>query len=336
MPMWKKKEFKFEEEETDFSVGGDDGGGNFQEDPAGAPVEKKKGTPPRALLLLLLLVAAAGGYYFLMMGSPEPPPPPSPAVKTQPIPISQPQAETTRAADARLDADAGTPAAAASQKAESGEATRLPSDIEAAAKPSAAPPSTPPAVPQPVVGAASAPTPAPSAAAPDRKMESEAPAPPPGQLQIAGAGSFTIQGGAFLIRGNLLKAEQSVRRLGFEPMVVTEKRLVEMTRLRVGSYAPDEGMTQLRELKEIAPDAFTIRQGDRLVLYAASFFDLDKARSFADRLYMRDIHVDEEKIQVQIPLSILSFGDFPDKAAAEKAAARAKAEGLDVTITARR
>jgi hypothetical protein len=46
--------------------------------------------------------------------------------------------------------------------------------------------------------------------------------------------------------------------------------------------------------------------------------------------------VEEEVVQVKVPLQQVTFGSFAERKAAEQAATRARAAGLEVTIQARR
>jgi cell division septation protein DedD len=145
-----------------------------------------------------------------------------------------------------------------------------------------------------------------------------------------------VQAGAFLIKGNVTEVAKKVRRLGYEPQLTTVSQMVDMTRLRIGSFTPADAKAKVQELKsQGAPDAFSIPSGEQVNVYAASFYELDKARSFADQLYAKDIRLDEETVRVKVPLTLLSFGNFPDRATAEKAAVKARAAGLDATVAGR-
>jgi hypothetical protein len=141
---------------------------------------------------------------------------------------------------------------------------------------------------------------------------------------------YTLQAGAYLLKSNLLEAEKKVRRLGFEPRIKSVRKTMEMKRLRIGSFSPLEGKAKMKELKAMAPDAFYVRQGEQLVVYAGSYYHHYNAHKFADRLYQHGILADEERAQVGVPLMLLSFGDFPDEASAAEVAAKARAAGLEV------
>jgi hypothetical protein len=138
--------------------------------------------------------------------------------------------------------------------------------------------------------------------------------------------------GAFLLKDNLRQAEATVRRLGFEPQVRTVRRTLPMTRLRVGGFFAEEGEARLKSLKALAPDAFLIRQGDYVLVYAGSYQNLDRARRAADLLYQQGIRVEEEPTTAEVSLSLLSIGGFADRSAADLAAVRARDAGFEAVV----
>lgn len=269
---------------------------------ASAPA--KQGAPRRlVLLLVLLLVLAGAGAYFYLGGAPAPEVSPPAAPVKQPIALPPPAA--TEEATVKTEQISPPPAS-----------------VEAT-----------PAVP--AKSAAPVKTEAPAAQA--------VPAPPsPPAEQAAGApavkaaspkgGSYSLQAGAFLLKGNLRAAEATVRRLGYEPRVRTVHRTLPMTRLRLGAFFAEEGEAKLAALKAVAPEAFLIRQGEYVLVYAGSYQNLDRARRAADLLYEQGIRVEEETAAAEVPLSLLSFGAFADRSAAEQAAVRARAAGLEAIV----
>lgn len=263
----------------------------------GASAEGKKSSTRRLFLLLILLLVAAGAALFFFLGSQEAPPPPAPPER-QPIALPvppPPPAEQPAATAAKPQAPVSEPAAAPA----------APAKKEAAA------------AKEEKVAAMPAPP-----AAPESKVAGAVPA----------RGGYFLQAGAYLLKENLRGAEATVRRLGFEPRVKTVVRTLPMTRLRVGAFFAEEGEAKLKALKAVAPDAFLIRQGEYVLVYAGTYQDLDRARRAADLLYQKGIRVDEEAVKAEASLSLLSFGDFADPAAAREAAARARKAGLDVIV----
>jgi cell division septation protein DedD len=165
------------------------------------------------------------------------------------------------------------------------------------------------------------------------------PSPPPAgqagaptKVASSKTGPYFLQAGAFLLKANLHEAEAQVRRLGYEPRVKSMRKAVPMTRLRVGAFFAEEGKAKLESLKAVAPNAFLIRQGEYVLVYAGSYQDLDRARRAADHLYQQGVRVDEEPVEAEVSLSLLSFGGFADRKAAEQAAVRARAAGLEAIV----
>lgn len=265
-----------------------------------------KGSRTRLLLLLLLLVVLGGAGYFFYFGLPEPPAPAPPPVPVKKKPIALPAPPPSAPAPEKVPV-----AAPAAGKEQPGKAAAV------APAPAAAAP------------AVSAPTAAKAPAA----VKAAPPAAPARKAPVAVAtGPYTLQAGAFLLKENLRAAEQKVRLLGYEPRVQTVRRSMPMTRLRVGTFPAEEGQARVQALAPQAPDAFCLRSGEQVTVYAASYYDLDRARIFADRLYEQGIRVEEEPAQVEVTVSMLSFGAFADRTAASEAAAKAKRAGLEVSV----
>ncbi len=145
-------------------------------------------------------------------------------------------------------------------------------------------------------------------------------------------GTYTLEGGAFLLEADLVRAEQDVRRLGFDPRLMATQKMEPMTRLRVGSYPAAQARSKVKELASIAPDAFVLRQGKRVTVYAASYFNRRHARLFANRLKEKGVRVTEVAVEVPMSLTLLSFGRFNDFASAQSAADRAEAAGITVYV----
>jgi cell division septation protein DedD len=278
-------------------------------------VEKR--SPSRMFLLLVLLLVLAGGAAYFYLGSPPVPesPPPAPPVK-QPIALPPPPPVNTEEATVKTESLPPAP----------------PSD-EAPAAP-AVKPDVPVKAAEPEVKAT-----LPATTAETPAGTEPPPLPPPAGQAVAPAkvaskktGPYFLQAGAFLLKANLREAEAQVRRLGYEPRVKPLRKTMPMTRLRVGAFFAEDGKAKLDSLKAVAPEAFLIRQGDYVLVYAGSYLDIDRARRAADHLYQQGIRVEEEAKEAEVTLSLLSFGDFIDRAAAAKAADRARAAGLEVIV----
>jgi len=199
-----------------------------------------------------------------------------------------------------------------------------PPSVEAAAKPPA-PAVAKPAAPAPAAAKMTAPAPAPAKPAPAAEK--------PVVTSASAPGDYVLQAGAFALEANLREAEDQVRQLGFEPRVRTAQRMAPMTRLRVGVFPAAEAKAQLQALAGVTSDAFVVKRGGEAVVYAGSFLSLDRARRAADRLSEQGIRVEEEAVEAEVTLSLLSFGSFADLASARETAARARQAGLEVFVS---
>ncbi|HKL48464.1 MAG TPA: SPOR domain-containing protein [Desulfuromonadales bacterium] len=282
------------------------------------PVTGGKGGSRRRLLLLvlLLLVIVAGALFYLGPGllkpeiaqTPAPPPPKKDVVKLPP-----PESSDKAPAIAE-----GTPAPEKEVEKE-----EIPEQSVVAVEKVESPPNK----------------------GSDASAESPAAEEQTGTAEIVGEavagtgkqkGDYALQAGAFLLDSNLKSAEAAVEKLGYESRHTRESRKVEMTRLKVGSFDEETARAKLEDFRHMAPDAFIMKKDGTVNLYAGSFYSLDRARAFADGLYAEGIQVEEEKVEVELPLTIVRFGAFEDRSEARRAASRARDKGLDVAIVKKR
>jgi hypothetical protein len=242
----------------------------------------------------LLIVALGGVAFYYFSGLPEPPAPAPMRAQKQPIVVPPRAAEAVPA-----------PAAPSQEPAP---------DSSLVEKPAVA-----------AVAAASAPALAGSGAPSSVPLTVPSPAPIP-------AAGFVLDAGTFLLPSSWTGVETKVRKLGFEPHLQPVQRTVPMTRLKLGTYPPAEARNKLAELAPTVPDAFVVTRDGQSTLYAGSYLDLDRARSFADKLYAQGVTVDEEATTVPRTLQRVTFGTFPDRDTADQAAAKARAARLPVTV----
>ncbi|MFO7983978.1 MAG: SPOR domain-containing protein [Desulfuromonadales bacterium] len=149
-------------------------------------------------------------------------------------------------------------------------------------------------------------------------------------------GDYALQVGAFLLDSHLKSVEAAVKKLGYEPRHTRRSGKVTMTRLKVGSFDEETAQARLKSIRSLAPDAFITKKDGKVNLYAGSYYNLDRARAFADRLYGQGVQVEEKSVEVELPITIVRFGDFEDRSEAERVASRARDRGLDVTVFERR
>lgn len=314
---------------------------------------KAKPAPSRALLLgLLLVVLGAAAYFYAMeMMAPEEvavpaavtkqlitPPPPAPAgdaaasAKQEPATADKPAVPTPGAAPTPTPASATetTPAAQELPKlAEKGVLKEVPIEPPPVATEAVSPAAQ--AVAEATAGSPTATVDTPSA------PSGPEPGPKAGsKVSAAGSqpsrGAYTLLAGAYISPEMLKSATSKVKKLGYQPRTLRDAKLVEMTRVRIGAYAPGEAQSKLAEVKKIAPDAFTLPEGDQVVVYAASHFDPAAHSAFADSLRKAGVAFEEEKVMRKMPMTELFFGEFPDRDAAEKAAEKARKAGLEIIV----
>lgn len=123
-------------------------------------------------------------------------------------------------------------------------------------------------------------------------------------------------------------AERRIKELGFETSRIAVPRTTTLTRLRIGLFSPQEAAIRLAELSSTVPGAFALKRGHQVALYAGSYSDLDKARSFADRLFEQGIRVEEEEAEIVLTLHRLRFGAFDTEDSARRMGTRVGASGI--------
>ncbi len=321
--------------------------------PPAAPAEQKaKPVPSRALWLGLLLVVLGGAAYFYSLEMTAPEDVPVPAVVTKqlitPPPAAAPAATPSSATGS---SDQQEPAAAETAKQASAPAgdSGAPGAAEQAPAVQDAPKlaekgvlqKVPIKAPKPAAeaGASNAQAVAATAGSGEAAAETQQPAKvADGKTKdpaVAGQPvreGYTLLAGAYVSPVLLKSAISKVRSLGYQPRTLSDAKTVEMTRVRIGVYAPAEAKAKLAELKKIAPDAFILPEGEQVAVYAASHFDPTAHNAFAERLRQAGVTFDEEKALRKLPMTELFFGEFSDREAAEKAAVKGRKAGLDIIV----
>lgn len=317
--------------------------------PGAAPGKNAPPASSRALLLGLLLVLLGGAAYFYaveMMAPQEPSVPPG-VTKQLITPPPAPGSPATDPAPAADTAGQAPVQAADSATAAVTEPQPVAKDAPKPAEPGVLqeiPVEAPKPAPEPVTSTAAAAGQT-GAASPAVAGAASPPAAVPAAVETKAAptavagkparGAFTLLAGAYLSPELLQSASKKVRSLGYQPRTLRDAKMVEMTRTRLGAFAPAEAQAKLAELKKIAPDAFTLPEGEQLAVYAASHFNQKAHDAFAEKLRQAGVAFEEEKAMRKLPITELSFGDFNDRAAAEKAAAKARQAGLDIVVLKR-
>jgi cell division protein FtsN len=106
-----------------------------------------------------------------------------------------------------------------------------------------------------------------------------------------------------------------------------------MNRLFVAEYGDHaRAAAELAKLKKLERHAFMLREKDKYVLYAGSFYRERSAGAEKERLNRKGISVELRSTSVAVPVVTLTAGAFPTEEAARKAADRLKKKGLSATV----
>lgn len=319
------------DDDEDESVETSSGYGGGDEPPE-AP-EKKGGS--KLPLLLVLLAVVAGAAFYLTNEAPEQPRAPVMEPKPAPVPVpAQPDQQATQPSDTSM---AQTSQEAAPQATEPQAAT--PSEPSASTEKGAEEPTAVKTDNKMAMITPQTPENGAAAMSKSKKMEPAAPkevkatAAPAAPKAMAAQGQYTLQGGVFVSQANLKKMENRVRKLGFDPQVTDKRKLLPMTRLRVGEFPAGIAPAKLQQVKKIAPHgAFALRKGDQVVIYVGSYFYAPSAHRAAKLLASKGLPVQEVPAKAVIPVHILRFGAFPDRASAEAKQAELKKAGMNAIV----
>lgn len=332
--MADQDDFSFEEQDSDSE--------EWYEEETGKK-DKGGGSRRRVLLLLLLLVViAAGGYYYTMMPQDDggPAAPPKAVVKVEKKPIAIPaKPERKEPAPVQPQENEPGPAKPSQSAAVNGQQDTEKPAVVASDQASSEPVQTPQQAPLP-----EAPAPEEDQVTAEASKQKDAESEPaskqvfetstrtePETAQPAGA--YTLTAGTYLLDSSVKSVSEKIRDLGYEPATKPVKRKVSMTRLEVGTFPVSEAARRKAELKPIAPGVFGIRKGDMETVYAGSFLILDKARRYADKLYVQGIKVEEVPVEVEQTLHRVTFGSFANMDAAREAARLAAEKGVEAQVT---
>jgi len=143
---------------------------------------------------------------------------------------------------------------------------------------------------------------------------------------------WLIEAGAFVNAGELKAVKEKIRKIGYEPQVSTMQKTVRLTRLRIGSYPEAEAKEALAYARGIAPDAFALRAGATTTIYAGAYANQENLRQMAERFSSEGVKVAEEPVEVKRVISLVRFGGFPDQAAANEAAVKARRAGIAAEV----
>jgi len=206
-------------------------------------------------------------------------------------------------------------------------AARQPAEVEA--QPAVSPVQQSPAAPKPAAPAAKVETrPEPDAPKPAETPPAD-PKPASPKQSAADGKRYSLQVGAFVFKTNLNHSIDKLKALGYETRVDESAGELKLTRLHAGEYPPADAPARLALLKQKAPDAFSLPEGGRVLLYAGSFKNARRAKAYADKLRAQGFDIRLEEALVPMTLFKLRAGRFAGKAEAQAALAHLKKEGLD-------
>uniref|UniRef100_UPI0004789374 SPOR domain-containing protein n=1 Tax=Citrifermentans bremense TaxID=60035 RepID=UPI0004789374 len=150
----------------------------------------------------------------------------------------------------------------------------------------------------------------------------------------AAAGAYALD-----INGDLAESEMGpvtakLKKAGIAHVVKTKAQKGEpMHRLFLADFGDrSEATEQLDRLKQVAPNAFMLKENGRYAVYGGSFLREGKAAVEQDRLFDKGVKLMLQKATIPVSVVKLRAGSFADQASAKKAAASLKSAGLSATV----
>ncbi len=142
---------------------------------------------------------------------------------------------------------------------------------------------------------------------------------------------FNVEVGPFINSDGLQSGRQILSDLGLQPEQKKGRGPVHMIRLQYGIYPPEEAQVHLAKLKQSVKSAFLLPQGDKKVLYAGSFFEMERAVKLQAELQEKQIilqAVDAEVVMAGTMLVALQA----DRKTAQQLADHIRKRGLNVRV----
>ncbi|GAW66204.1 sporulation domain protein [Geoanaerobacter pelophilus] len=171
-------------------------------------------------------------------------------------------------------------------------------------------------------------------AAKTAKAETAAPSKSAKPAAKAATGVYALD-----INGDLAESEMGpvtakLKKAGISHLVKIKTQKGEpMHRLFLADFGDrNEAIEQLGRLKQVAPNAFMLKENGRYAVYGGSFMREGKAAVEQDRLFDKGVKLLLQKATIPVSVVKLRAGSFPDQASAQKAAANLKSAGLSAKV----
>ncbi|MEJ2519611.1 MAG: SPOR domain-containing protein [Desulfuromonadales bacterium] len=148
----------------------------------------------------------------------------------------------------------------------------------------------------------------------------------------AGEGLYILNAGAYLLDANRDALVAKIRKLGYEPVVTSVDTQVDMTRLRLGTFASDEVDEALAAARAIEPGAYSAPAGEGYVIYAGTFLTPGNIKRLTQKFLEQGIKVYPEPVRVTKKLSRVRFGSFATRDEAVAAADALAEAGVETVV----
>jgi len=143
---------------------------------------------------------------------------------------------------------------------------------------------------------------------------------------------YALAGGAYIFHGNLQKDREFAEMLDLPFHVQEIKKDINMTRLLVGTFPVEKEKVELKKLEAYTRDAFAIRHGRKVSIYAGSFYYPAYTHRWKNRFMEQGLNVEEVSAHVEMPLYASYIGDFETVKDAMLAVKRAESTGRKMPI----
>lgn len=142
---------------------------------------------------------------------------------------------------------------------------------------------------------------------------------------------FRVLVGPYLTDVAVKKAADQLQQLGFSPQEIRGTGLVSMIRLLEGIYPKTEARARLAVLKKQVKSAFILPTGDKLAVYAGSFYDRERANRQLENLAENNIKVSRIDTDIEMKGRML-IALQADRQTAEQVAGHIAENGLQTQV----
>ncbi|SHI61812.1 Sporulation related domain-containing protein [Malonomonas rubra DSM 5091] len=156
----------------------------------------------------------------------------------------------------------------------------------------------------------------------------------PQEKAVVAGPLYRVHVGPFLYVNDTKRAEEKLRKLGYQSEKIDGRGSVTMYRLLEGRYPADEARAKLPQVKMLAGDAFLLPEGGNLAIYVGSFSDQKRAEEYQKFLLKKGLNVTTVASDIEMNGKMFIVGEAV-QAQARKIAAKLTDAGFKAVVVSK-